>query len=350
MFGFKNKKNASDRVRFDKKHKSSNVDDTPKCNHIYQASTKYGVKPEYFDYNKIELNKFLTNDKEYRNKLKDDNKYCSKKYNKELQNVNCCFRNRYASDLNAFDDINVNINNSIEANSFSSLSSARNSFLNSVDTSLELKEKEKRIKQFYKKYPEHKYSDDLGLFPSDYEFIANDFKNQAYKINEKTKKMLLNQKTKVLSIDDINDSLINTNLIRNYDTKFVIDTKDRHEFNIQQFKKLSDKVTPELLMERNYMRTLGTAKMINDQIKSNVAINNYNLGEIDNSEKMINLQGRLKTDVPDVFEFMKEQEMKNIEKQIQNKQIDVIDLDSLTPYNVIKPDIRIRRSEKRNII
>ena len=357
MFVFKNKKkssakeNSKNRVLGDTKPTLEDTKPTlEKTNNIYQSANRFGVKPEYFDYNKIELNKFLTNDEEYRKKVKDDDRYCSKKYSQELENVNCCIRKRYASDLNAFNDINIAINNSIEANSFASISSAKNSFFNSVDAAIDLEQKEKRIRQFYQKHPEHKYSDHLGLFPSDYDFISNNIRNQAYKINEQTKKMLLEQKTKILSLDNINDSMINSNIVSNYDTNFVHDTKSRYDFDVDKYNKHVGKVTPEFLMERSYLRTLGTTQMMNEQVDSNIKINDYNLRKIEERQNALKYQGRLKTDVPDVFEFMKEQEMKQIQKEIDNKNIDVIDLDNLTPYNIIKPDMRIRKSEKRNIL
>ena len=345
MFGFRSKKKENNEAKkpiiIEPENSTSNT------GRIYQSAEKYGVKPEYFDYDKIELNPFLTGDNEYRNQLKQDDKFCSRKYGSVIQNDNCCMRKRFLSDLNAFDEINTDISNGIDANSFSSLSNARRTFYNSVDRNVADAKKQKEIQKFFRDHPEHLNSDHRGLFPEDYNNITNNFRRQAEILSKRTREMLLNEKTKVLTLDNIHDEDINTNLVRNRDTRFIIDVKDRHAINMKEYQKSIERTSPKMLMNRNYMRTLGTSRMINDQLIGNTPINEYNFDTVKRTEQLLSGQLRLKPEVPDVFEFMQKQEDL---RKTQEEKDNTIDLDKLTPYNIVKPDIRIRKSEKRNII
>ena len=70
MFGFKKNKKTT--------NIKTNNEFYDRNGPVYQAAEHYSVKPEYFNYDKIQLNKFLTDDETYRNKLSRDNKICDK--------------------------------------------------------------------------------------------------------------------------------------------------------------------------------------------------------------------------------------------------------------------------------
>ncbi len=334
MFGFKKNKKTT--------NIKTNNEFYDRNGPVYQAAEHYSVKPEYFNYDKIQLNKFLTDDETYRNKLSRDNKICDK-FENWVCNDNCCCEQRYISDMQAMNEIN----NKLEMESFLSLEHARKAynenqkfFINYDGTWLSQvrkpRDNNEKIFSFFslqkKKYAE----DNQGLTDEDYANISKNLREQAYAISNKTKRMLLDQKTKILDLESLRDHHINSNIESGKYKKRVIYQEKDFFWNLR--KNPYAGVDQKVLAEHNYNNLIKKVDDWNNEFQKNIPINQYNINAINAGQNYLDQQARLQ-EPESIVDIARGQKTAS----------DTIDLDKLTPYNVVKPNIRINKNNKRNI-
>ncbi len=343
MFGFKKNKKTT--------QIKNNNEFYDRNGPVYQSTDHYGVKPEYFDYDKIQLNKFLTDDETYRNKIAWDNSVCDKFGNRKCKGT-CCYEKRYISDMNAMNEINNDIENKLELESFSALAHARKAydenkkdFINYDGTHLghfqKPEDRGEKISSFFSLQKTKPMVDKYGLCEEDYQNISKNIADQAYAISNETRRMLLDQKTKVLNLDDLRDHHINSNIeAQPYQNNKIYQEKDF----FWKLRKNPDAGTdPKIIAQHSFDNLIRETNNLNQKLQKNISTNEYNINAINNYQDYINQHSRLK-EPESIIDIAREQVM-NESKQAN----DTIDLDKLTPYNVVKPNIRVNKNNKRNI-